>query len=639
MDNASERENQFLENLTQIIHSNIKNEQFGVEELAAELGISRSTLHRRLKSTLNKSVSEYIREIRLKRANVLLRNNAGTVSEISFQVGFGSDSYFNRCFNQHFGYPPGEVLKGLHAEPQNTDKVEKKTGIWNFVKQKGVYYLTLVVLLTALTTIIYQFKKEKGEVEKSIVVLPFQNLSNNDEYQYLAEGVTLDIIYRLNQINALRIVSRMSVNQNFNSNENTQEIAEKFDVNYVLTGSIQHHGQNVRIIVELIDVVQDKHVLSMAFDNEYTNIFEIQSNIAKEVASKLSAMLSPGEIEKIEKPPTQNLEAYNLYLKGRFFWSKRTEKGVKKSIGYFNHAVDIDPDYALAWTGLADGYYIMAGRGWTSSKKEGEDKAKECVRKALKIDNNLAEAHASLGFMLCYSDWNWKEAEKELLTAIELNPNYAFAHQIYAQLLDITGDSEKARTEIDIAINLDPLSTIMHYISATLYYNEGNFDKSILELEETLSIEDNNPGLNWWFFKNYYRKGNSDLAMNEIQKIFKQNPFVTNYVDSIQTINTKSGLSELMVWYIEHEKELNLESVELKKQYYDGFLMAEFFTIAGLKNEALSTLEHYLETNSGGDELLRLINNLDYKTLQTEPGFTEIINKLGLDYYYNNSSF
>ncbi len=640
MDSTSERDKQFLENLSRIIHANINNEQFGVNELATELGISRATLHRKIKSIADKPVSEFIREIRLIRAKELLQQKSGTVSEIAFMVGFGSDSYFNRCFHEHFGYPPGEVLKGLHPEIQNTHKEEiNKSGFWRFAKRKGFYVLIPVVVLALVVFIIYQSNSRKVEIERSIAVLPFQNLSNNNEYQYFAEGVTLDIIYRLNQINALRIVSRMSVNQNYKSDDNTKEIAKKFNVNYILTGSIRNYQQNVRIIIELIDVVQDRHVLSMEFDNEYTNIFEIQSNIAKEVASKLSAMLTQSEIDRIEKTPTENLEAYNLYLKGRYFWNKRTETGLAKSIEYFNSAIEMDPEYALAWAGLADGYYILAGRGWSASKKEGEDKAKECVKKALEIDNNLAEAHATNGFILCYTDWNWDEAEKELLTAIELNPNYAFAHQILAQLSDIKGDAKKAISEIDLAINLDPLSPILHYVRATLFYNEENFENSIEEFEEILSLEDHFPGVNWWFFKNYYRLGKTDLAMIEIEKILRKYQCTEIYADSVKTIYAKSDIYGLMNWLIEIRKKITFDNMKFKTQFKDEIYEVELCALANRRDEALSILEKYVEINSEGDRFLRLINNLDYKTLQTEPRFIEIINKLKLNSYYNNSTF
>ncbi len=631
-----DKERQFSEKLTRILDANISNDQFGVKELAEELGISRATLHRRVKSIEKKSVSEFIRVTRLNRAKGLLQKNVGTVAEIAYMVGFSSDSYFNRCFHEHFGYPPGEELKGLSHEIQKTDDEIIKSSFWSFANQKAIYFLTFIAVITALSIFIYQYGKGKDEIEKSIAVLPFKNLSTSPEYQHFAEGITSDIIYRLNQIDALKIISWTSLDQNYESNNITKDIAKKLNIKYVLTGSVQYYGQDIRIRIQLTDIVQDILVLSMEFDKKYAEIFDIQSNIAKEVAAKLQAILSEKEIGNIEKVPTKNLEAYNLYLKGRFFWNKRTYDGLKKSIEYFSGAVDLDPNYALAWAGLADGYYILAGRGLYISKEEGEKKAKSFVQKALNLDNNLAEAYTTLGLIYCYSDWNWVEAEKELLTAINLNPNYAFAHQIYAQLLDIKGDSKKARSEIDLAISLDPLSPIMHYISATLYYNEGNFEESIKEIQEILTLENNFHGLNWWFFKNYYRLGNYDLAMNEIKKILAQNPETQKCADSVQIIYEKYGQTGFLDWFI--EKEFNFKNEELKRQFEFDVYKVELYAIADRKDDAFSILEQYAKTNSGSDRLLRLINNLDYKTLRSDPRFLKLIEKLGLKSYYKYDS-
>jgi len=216
------------------------------------------------------------------------------------------------------------------------------------------------------------------------------------------------------------------------------------------------------------------------------DIYSIQSDIAKQVADQLQSVLTPKEIEQVEKIHTRSLEAYNLYLKGRFFWNRRTEEGVKKSIEYFTKAVEIDPDYALAWSGLGDAYSIMAGYGWYKPSKEGEERAKLFLHKALELDEDLAEAHAALGRILIFSDWKWEEADKALSNAIGLKPNYAPAHQYYCQLLDIKGDYLKAREQIDLALELDPLAPIMHRLSADLFYNEGNFEGALKEYQETI---------------------------------------------------------------------------------------------------------------------------------------------------------
>ena len=628
MEQNSSMEQQFIQKLLEIIDANLEDEKFGVNELAAELRMSRATLHRKSTSIINKSATEFIRETRLTKAKELLQNKAGTVSEISFRVGFGSVSYFNRCFHEHFGYPPGEVLKGQHKVDQELTQVIKKSFFKKAAKTKLIFVIPIVILLSVVIILKYNYDKVNSK-EKSIAVLPFNNLSSNLEYQYFSDGITLDIIYRLSQINAFKIVSTMSAAQNYGSKNTAHEIARKLNVNYILTGSVQQYGQHIRIIIQLIDTRKDIHLRSLEFDNEFANIFTLQSDIAKQVAVELQEILSLNEIERIEKTPTQNLEAYNLYLKGRFFWNKRTEEGLKNSVEYFSRAVEIDPDYALAWAGLADSYQIMSGYGFYPAKKEGEEKAKSYVKKALEIDNKLAEGHATFGFLLCYTDWKWDEAEKELLTAIQLNPNYAFAHQIYAQLSDIKGDYKRARSEIDLGLSIDPLSPVMHYISATLYYNAGNFEKSILECKENLSLENNSKGMNWWFFKNYYRLGDEVKALNELQKILSLNEMTKKYVDTAKIVYEKSGMSGLIDWFINIEAETNTENFVFKTQL--DIYKIELYAIAGKNDKVLTLLEKAIETKTESDRLLRLINNLDYKPLRNEPRFKEIITKLGLE--------
>ena len=627
MEQNSSMEQQFIQKLLEIIDANLGDEKFGVPELAAELGMSRATLHRKLKSIINKSVSEFIRETRLERANELLKKKAGTVSEISFQVGFGSVSYFNRCFHEHFGYPPGEVLKRQLIVEENK-VADKKSIIKKLISSKYIWFIPVALLLTII--VIYKVSTNNNRsIEKSIAVLPFNNLSSNIEYQYFSDGITLDIIYRLSQISAFKIVSTLSAAKNFGSKNTAHEIARKLKVNYILTGSVQQYGQHIRINIQLIDTRKDIHLRSLEFDNEFENIFALQSDVAKKVAFELKEILSLNEIERIDKTPTQNLEAYNLYLKGRFFWSKRTEHGLKNSMEYFSRAVELDPDYALAWAGLADSYQIISGYGLFESKKEGEEKAKSYAKKALEIDKNLPEGHAALGFMLCYTDWKWDEAEKELKTAIELNPKYAFAHQIYAQLLDIKGDYKGARSEIDLALSIDPLSPVMHYISATLYYNAGNFEKSIMELKENLSLENSSKGINWWLFKNYYRLEDEVKALNEIQIILSRNAIAKKYVDRAKIVYEKSGMPGLLDWLITIDTETNNYNFESKTQL--DIYKIELYALAGKNDKVLTLLEKALETNTESDRLLRLINNLDYKPLRTEPRFREIVRKLGLD--------
>ncbi len=631
----------FIQKLTDIIHANLEHENFGVDELARESGMSRSAIYHRLLAITEKSTTQFIREVRLQRAMELLQQESTTASEVAYKVGFGSPAYFNTCFHEYFGYPPGEVLKNFkkdQAESDNSltpESVEqenrplpestKKRG-WT-VSGNWVAFIGGLTLLIVIG-LVFVFKnviiKQSNSVsltrlknsDKSIAVLPFKNISNDQNDQYFADGIMESILNHLYKVRELRVIPRTSVERFRESKISAPEIAKILGVNFILEGSVLQYEGKVRVMVKLIDARHDEYILTEQYDRNFEDIFIIQSNIAKLVAEKLQTVLTAKEKETIEKIATKNTEAYNLYLMGRFFWNKRTEEGVKKSIEYFEKAVQKDPDYALAWAGLADGYSILAGYGWSASKKEGRDKAKKCITEACNLDNNLAEAHASLGRMLIYQDRKWEEAEKELILAISLNPNLATAHQYYSQLLDIFGEYEKAREQINLALELDPLSLIMHRLSSTYYYNEGNFFEALKENQEALSLDKNYKNTHWGNFYIYYRLGDGGKALDELQKIFLQDTTTLKYVDMTRSVFAKSGLKGLIDWM----NEILPNS-------------ARIYALAGKKEQALTCLEKYLE-NAEGDEIVRIINALDYETLRSEPRFKAVVDKLGLTKYY-----
>jgi TolB-like protein/AraC-like DNA-binding protein len=629
---------EFIKKLREITLANLSDEKFGVNELAQEIGMNYFSLNRKLHSAIKKTVSQFITEVRLEKAKEILEQEDHlTASEVAFKVGFGSPAYFSRCFHEHFGYPPGEIRKrGLNDQSANNDNSsfnpkteqevsENRPEQQSSVKKpglKGVVFVSAGILILAILASFYFFQifnhslPVLNPADKSIAVLPFKNLSNDQNNQYFADGVMEDILNLLYRVGEFRVISRTSVEQFRGSTKSTPEIAKKLGVNFILEGSVQRYDNKVRVNVQLIDSRHDRQILSEKYDREFADIFAIQSGIAKQVADQLQTALLPNEIKEIEKIPTKNTEAYNLYLQGRFFWNRRTKEGVEKSIEYFEKAVKTDPDYALAWAGLADAYMILTGYGWYIPKKEGQNKVKIYLRKALDLDKNLAEAHATLGHILAYDDWNWKEAEKELNLAIRLNPKYAQAHHYYAQLLDIFGDYEKARDEIDLALKLDPLSPIMHRFSATLYYNDGNFDESLKEYQEVLSLEKNFQSAHWWIFFNYYRLGEGRKALDELHKILLQDTLNTKYIDETEKVYDKSGLDGLINW--------------MNEIYPDD---AALFALAGKKEEALTYIEGYLK-NSPGGALVRLINYRDFETLRAEPRFKAVVDKLGLTKYY-----
>jgi TolB-like protein len=463
----------------------------------------------------------------------------------------------------------------------------------------------------------------KNERNKSIAVLPFKNLSTDEENRYFADGIMEDIINQLNKISGLRVTSRTSSEHFRESAQSIPEIAKELGVNYILEGSVRSDENNVKIAVQLIDARNDSHIFSETYERKPENIFDIQSSIAKQVAEKLEMTLTSEEIAKIDKIPTKNPEAHNYYLLGRYFWNQRTEEGVKKSIEYFEKAVEADPQYAVALAGLADGYFILSWWGWYHPQKEGYAIAKKYALEAINLDSELAEAYTVLGGVLTWDDWNWEESRKILKHAIDLNPNFSVAHQYYAELLYILDEKTEARHEIDLAVELDPVAFMHKSVSAAGYFYEEKFVESIRECYKTLEINPRHAAVYWCLFHNYFSLGNDSLAVESIQKRMSVDTSTIKYVPSIYEIYNQSELIGVINWYIEREK---------NKTNPNELGISIFYCQLNDKENALNWLEKAFKNRS--TEIPRINVNPFFDIIRAEPRFLKIIDELGLTKYH-----
>jgi TolB-like protein/AraC-like DNA-binding protein len=653
MNLAHTGDNEFISRLTEIVETNLGDENFGVRELAKTAGLNQSYLSRRLHKISGRSVSRFIMEVRLRRAMDILREGELTAAEIAYKVGFGSATYFNNCFRDFYGYPPGEVKRrvaDLHesdiAEPVSPESVKSPEGndrqprkeikfrtilkaVLFIVFAGTISYLVFNTYFSSLNNISGYLKKNR---EKTIAVLPFVNLSDDKDNQYFADGVMEDILTNLSRIRELKVISRTSTEQFRNSSKTTPEIARILVVNYILEGSVQRYGDKVRVRVQFIDARNDRHLLSKTYDRGFEDIFLIQSDIAKQVAGELQAALSGKEIEQIEKVPTKNPEAYNFYLKGRFFWKLRTREDINNSITYYEKAIVADPDYALAYAGLADTYFILAWWGWIP-RAEGYEKAKKLALQALQLDKNLSEAHTVLAELLFYGEWKWEDARKEFMLAIELNPNNESTRQFYSELLDILGENEEARVQINRALELDPFFPILHIMSAIYYRHEGKYKES---MEACKRAEKINPGYglaNWNFLWTYLLKGEDSKAYEVILNLYQSNPLTIKHVFTIKGIFNQSGINGVLKWMLEQS---------LTNHQPNPLSIARFYALLGNNKEALDWLEKALAVHSSrtpeilnsGDEIARINIDPVYKNLRTEPRFQALINQMGLSDYH-----
>ncbi|WP_242131223.1 helix-turn-helix domain-containing protein [Aestuariivivens marinum] len=613
MDRTFSKECTFIAKLNGILDANYHNENFGVTELSLAMGVSRSQLHRKLHQIKNTSTSEFIKLFRLEKAYNLLKDDVSSVSEIAYAVGFSSPSYFSKCFQDHYKCSPGkakqkEVSEKLELLVHASVSSKSKTSIGKWTLIGAV--LALVIL--ALFTITLAGSTSKNQDLVTIGVLPFKNLTEDVSNQYFADGIMEEILNHLSSLDNLNVLSRTTMENYPRETKTVPELAKGLNITHLLEASVQRHGKRVRIVIQLIDANLDKHLWAESYERDYQDVFELQSDIAREVAKQLERKLTVSNLAKLDEAPAENVEAYNLYLKGRFFWQRRKEEDLKKSIRYFEQAIDLEPNYALAYAGLADAYYIMAVFGWYD-KEESFRKGKEYAMKALSIDDNIAAAHATLGATAFWYEWNWVYAEKEIKKAIDLAPNYATAHLYYAILLDILGRKEEAREQIDLAVKFNPNSGIMFNISGIIFYNSRDFTKSLNHLNKSVEISDEP----WYayYFKNFMRLGEESLAYKQLKLILARNGIKDEA--KIDRVFEEDGIKGVLNCCIDDL------SFSVKDQYYNS---AAFLCLVGYYQKALDYLERSYEARE--THLPRIKHSIDFEAIRNDPRFTALLHKM-----------
>ncbi len=426
MQDSNSRENDFLTQCTEIIEENISNKQFGVSELAQEVGMSRSNLLRKIKTLTNLSVSQFIRQVRLQHAIEMLKQGSFTVSEVSYKVGFSSTSYFIKCFHDHYGFPPGEV--GKKAVGEDATKEIHQHG-----RKKVSTLFWVAVLVALLAAISYvNFKPlwvEPKPVDKSIAVLPFLNDSNDSTNVHIINGLMESVLNNLQKIEDLRVVSRTSVEKYRNSSKIIPEIGKELNVRYFVEGSGQKIDNQILLNIQLIEASTDRHLWAKQYDREAGDIFNLQKEVAKSIAQEVEAIITPEEEERIDKSPTDNLEAYDIFLKGLDLLYNPTGENAIAAISHFKEAIRLDNQFARAYAGIAIAfYYLDAGQ----AEKRFSDSINYYADKALLFDSKLAQSLIAKALSYMNIGEN-AQAVPYFEKALEYNPNSALVAGFLAE--------------------------------------------------------------------------------------------------------------------------------------------------------------------------------------------------------------
>ena len=476
-----------------------------------------------------------------------------------------------------------------------------------------------VALTAAIGWNFWRSELFRAAPEKSIAVLPFQNLSPDPNSSYFADGMQEEILARLAGIADLKVISRSSTQRYRSKPRNLAQIAKQLGVANILEGSVQKAGEQVRISVQLINAETDAHLWADTYDRKLTDVFVVETDIATTIADSLKAKLTRSERQAIAVRPTANPEAYELYLKGRFLWNKRTGADMRKAIDYFNHAIAKDPNYALAYAGLADCYDLLHEYS-DLSPKESYPKAKVAAIKALELDDTLGEAHTSLAYSLLNYDWDWRGAEKEYQRAIQLNPNYATAHQWYAECLSMLGRHTEAIAEIKKAHELDPLSLIINQGVGGKYLYARRYDEAMAQFHRTLELYPHFPPTRQRLAWCYAQKRMYDEAIAEMQKAVELSGNSTQMIAALGYAYAAAGRRDTAQGII---AELERRS---KESYVDNYFVATIFAALGEKDEAFALLNKACAERSYWMPWLNIDFQLD--NLRSDPRFDELVQRV-----------
>jgi TolB-like protein/Tfp pilus assembly protein PilF len=418
--------------------------------------------------------------------------------------------------------------------------------------------------------------------KKTIAVLPFEPLSTDEGDQYLGLGMADALITRLSNIKQLIVRPTSSIRKYVKALQSTTAIAKELSVDSVLEGSIRRAGERIRITVQLVSAEDGSPLWAENFDERFTDIFTVEDSVSAQVARALMLQLSGEEKRHLTKRYTENTEAYMLYLKGRYFWNMRTQEDLKRGIEYFHQAIEIDPLYALAYSGLADSYLL--GNNY-ASPRDAMPKAKAAAIKAIEIDDMLAEARASLARIRMTFDWDWSNAEKEFQRAIELNPNYATAHQWYANLLLAVGRTSEAKAVIIRALELEPMSLIINSAVGWVYYLAREYDNAITQYKRVLEM-----------------KPDFVMALREVGVVYEQKGMYEEALASMQKAISVGGENALIVGLLGHvyavsgnrakARSVLAELIEMSKRtYVVPQILASIYVALGECDQAIKWLE------------------------------------------------
>jgi TolB-like protein/DNA-binding winged helix-turn-helix (wHTH) protein/Flp pilus assembly protein TadD len=495
---------------------------------------------------------------------------------------------------------------------------------WRAWRSRTGLGIAAVVLLTSLAAAgwFYRGAGRGGETIDSVAVLPFVNASADPNTEYLTDGITESLIISLSQLPHLKVMSRDASFRYKGKETDAQTVGRDLGVRAVFKGRVTQRGDNLAISAELIDARDNSHIWGQQYSRKPTDIFGLQEEITKEMTTALRLHLTGEDEKRLARSYTPNAEAYQDYLRGRYFWQKRG-LGLSKGVEYFQQAIAKDPGYALAYDGLADSYILLAVFGF-SSPNEAFPRAKEAALKSLEIDGMLAEAHTSLARIKAEYDWDWSGGEREFQRAIELNPSYATAYQWYSDILATMGRSEEAVANYKRALELDPLSPIMNAVLGQTFYYTRQYDQAIEQLQKTLELDPDLGMASSYLAKAYLQKSMNKEAIAEFEKALV---ISHGHVWALADLGYAFAVAGRRPEARNMLDKLNQIS---RQKFVPADAMAQIYTGLGEKDKAFEWLEKGYERRSLGLGGVGLKVDPVYDPLRSDPRFANLLRRMNL---------
>lgn len=615
----------FLEKLTGVVEENLGNHLFGVEELAREAGMSRSKIHRRLDKLTGQSTSQFIREIRLQHALKMLQNEVGTVSEISYRVGFGSPNYFSKCFHEYYGFPPVEAVHKKLGDTEPPLVYHRKNDPGKSGKKKfhTAYQLTaLFLLLMIVISGVYYYQSQNALAEapaerSSIAVLPLHNLTGDQNQAYFVDGLHDALIGELGRLSDLRVISRTSTLLYRDANVNINEIANQLGVSHLIEGSVYRTEENVRIQLQLIQVEpEEQHIWADHYERNTSDILSMLSEVTRTVALTVEATLTPEEESMLADRREVNPEAYKAYLRGSYLLNQFTPESYREGISYLLEATRIDPGDPLPWARLALGYN-SAGHG-IAPPPDAYELASAAAERALKLDNTSGEVHLALTSVDLYETWDWDATLQGFENTFAFTPNNAEAHAHYGWFLMLEGSSpDEILDESRLAMKLDPFTPLYPVYLGFQAWLLGRHDEAIKAAQKSLEIVPDYP-------YGYYVLGSAHAASGNFEAAIEAHKKATEL-----NSRWKFGLGHAYAVAGMEDKALIIaEELSSNPSQIDNWGLAEIFAALGEKERALNWLEASYESRFSWTPWIEW--NPNFETLRNEPRFKNLLSRMNV---------